>query len=1007
MSSTDKSRFGIIAAMQITFTCSNCESSFVADAGDAGSQVECSECGATLTVPRKGPGPGTTVGGFEIKRMLGKGGMGEVYLARQISMDRDIALKILPSSITAQPDVVDRFLREVRMAAKLDHPNIVTAHEAGEDGGVYYMAMAYINGEGLDEKLKRDGAMSEQAALKLIRKVAAGLDYAWEKHHILHRDIKPANVMLDEDGEPRLTDMGLSKSTDDVGGMTMSGTVMGTPNYMSPEQAEGKSEMDFRSDIYSLGATLYHMLAGKMPFEGTSVMDTLRKQISESLPDPRESNPDVSEACVSLLEIMLAKSPDGRHPSWNALIADINAVLGGHPLSQAAPAASILLRADAARKGHGDRKIVVGQSTIAKLHNVSHQAAEHKSPKSKASLVAAAVVGVFVVVAGIVVLVGAKSGKKSAAPPAVSSEVEIAQREQAAEDAARRQEAEAAAKKRKAKEETARLLAAEEAAKKRKAQETARKEGISRVLVELKSKAETLGTQGKVDEAKALLKNYSGLYAAETAAERAKLVKTHEEAAATAAVSERVAEERLTQLREVIADHLLKHDFAAARRAVDETGVEASLRSRKDWKEIKDLTEKASQMPSIILAAYKSHKGKDTTVYFRKGMEKLRITQAGPEGVMAKRSIVTQGKVVGSSARSFGYRDLSVREKMIRLGKEQTPEKDIMRGLLAWESKRPEAAEKLFVRSDSELGRILNERMAQLLMQQKDAVVAGKKARREAVAARAFQELLAAAGLAKAEKNPEKLKLVVRKKRFTESEIARAGKCLKSFRQQHADTDYAGDYAAVLDTFARIRPNMPLYVTQDVLDAALARLQKANPGSVSWKEAKIEEDGIVLDFSGQGMLIDISALHGLPIKSLNLNLTAVKDLTPLQGMPLTRLELMYLNSAQHDLSPLSGMPLRRLGLRSRGANGPRALNLRPLQGMSLEHLDLSGDNGSAGDLSPLLGMPLKHLNLQFWRGLHDISPLENMPLEYLNIVRTGVKDITPIQGSKTLKQLVR
>jgi serine/threonine-protein kinase len=324
--------------MLITFACHECRGGIEIDATGVGTQVACPHCGAALTVPRTDVGPGTTVGGFRIERKLGAGGMGEVYLARQLSMDRLVALKILPSHMSRQKDSADRFLNELRLLAKLDHPNIVAAFDAGSDGGMLYFAMAYVAGESLADRLRLRGSMPEAEALSVTKTLASALAYAWNKHQLLHRDIKPANVLLDEDGTPKLVDFGLAKNMAADAGLTMSNVMVGTPNYMSPEQVEGLP-LDTRADMYSLGATLYNMVTGQVPFAGSSMMEVIRKQISESLPDPREFNPDISEGAVTLIERMLLKNRDQRHGCWEDLIADLDRVRAGQPPTGEPPAA--------------------------------------------------------------------------------------------------------------------------------------------------------------------------------------------------------------------------------------------------------------------------------------------------------------------------------------------------------------------------------------------------------------------------------------------------------------------------------------------------------------------------------------------------------------------------------------------------------------------------------------------------------------------------------------------
>lgn len=295
-------------------------------------------------MPRANLGVGTTIGGFRIEKKLGAGGMGEVYLAKQLSMDRDVAFKVLPSHLSLRQDLADRFLNELKLLARLDHPNIVAAHDAGEDGGVLYFAMAYIRGESLAERLRRGGFLKEPEALGIARKLAGALAYAWNRHQLLHRDIKPSNVLLDENGEPKLVDFGLAKSLAADVNLTRGSVMLGTPNYMSPEMAGEDVQADVRTDMYSLGATLYNMVTGAVPFAGSSVMEVIKKQMLEPLPDPREYNPELSDGCVELLEIMLSKDWEQRHGSWESLLADIERVQAGqHPTKQVPDAGSSTL----------------------------------------------------------------------------------------------------------------------------------------------------------------------------------------------------------------------------------------------------------------------------------------------------------------------------------------------------------------------------------------------------------------------------------------------------------------------------------------------------------------------------------------------------------------------------------------------------------------------------------------------------------------------------------------
>ncbi|MGA0332713.1 MAG: serine/threonine protein kinase, partial [Kiritimatiellia bacterium] len=312
--------------MLVTFYCETCDAKLRINADAMGSELMCPECETLLRVPEMQLGPGFVVGGFLIKHKLGEGGMGEVYLATQLSLKRDVALKILPRRFTRENSFVVRFLKEVHYQAKLDHPNIVTAYDAGEDNGVYFMAMAYVPGETLEQWLEREGTLSESDALQVIRQVAHALDYASEEKGIIHRDIKPANIMLTPGLHAKVLDMGLSKNTFEKNSTTLADTLMGTPNYISPEQIDHPQDLDCRSDMFSLGMTFYHMLTGQIPFEESGYLKTLHRHAKEKLEDPRDLVPGISAGCVHLLARMLAREPEDRYADWSAFLEDLHRV---------------------------------------------------------------------------------------------------------------------------------------------------------------------------------------------------------------------------------------------------------------------------------------------------------------------------------------------------------------------------------------------------------------------------------------------------------------------------------------------------------------------------------------------------------------------------------------------------------------------------------------------------------------------------------------------------------
>ena len=227
-------------------------------------------------------------GDYEIARELARGGMGVVFLARQMSLNRPVALKMILAGQLADDTDVKRFYTEAEAAANLDHPGIVPIYEVGQCGGQHYFSMGFVEGQSLSQLLA-GGPLPPHEAADLIRRVSEAIEYA-HRHGVIHRDLKPANILLDCDGNPRVTDFGLAKKVEGDGGLTGSGQLMGTPSYMPPEQAGGhRGDVGPAADVYSLGATLYALLAGRPPFQAATVMDTVIQLLGEEPVPPRGS----------------------------------------------------------------------------------------------------------------------------------------------------------------------------------------------------------------------------------------------------------------------------------------------------------------------------------------------------------------------------------------------------------------------------------------------------------------------------------------------------------------------------------------------------------------------------------------------------------------------------------------------------------------------------------------------------------------------------------------------
>jgi formylglycine-generating enzyme required for sulfatase activity len=274
--------------------------------------------------------PKQIIGGFELMDKLGEGGMGAVYKAKQLSMDRMVALKVLPQALAQNDEFIERFMREARMAAKLDHINIIRGIDVGQDGNVYYFAMEFVKGKSIGDMLDEKGKLDEDEVIHIGIQVARALDHAWKEAKLIHRDIKPDNILITEKNVAKVADLGLARTTDqDSTMMTRTGVAMGTPHYISPEQARGERDIDVRTDIYSLGATFYHMLAGQTPFSGTTAAAVITKHLMEPLAPVHSINPKISEKLSRIIWKMMQKDRAARYATPAELLVDLELVAQG------------------------------------------------------------------------------------------------------------------------------------------------------------------------------------------------------------------------------------------------------------------------------------------------------------------------------------------------------------------------------------------------------------------------------------------------------------------------------------------------------------------------------------------------------------------------------------------------------------------------------------------------------------------------------------------------------
>ena len=279
---------------------------------------------------------GQQIPGYAIIRKLGAGAMATVYLAKQISLDRMVAIKILPQKFTSNEDFVARFYAEGKAAAKLNHPNIVQAIDVNRSGEYHYFVMEFVDGRTVYDDIVNNGPYGEDDAIRIGIETARALDHS-HKQGFIHRDVKPKNIMIaDESNRTKLADMGLARAVSDrEAAEAEAGKAYGTPYYISPEQIRGERDVDARADIYSLGATMYHMVTGQVPFDGQNPSAVMHKHLRNDLIPPDHINKGLSHGISEVIEVCLAKDRNKRYSSAADLVEDLEAIQRGESPMQA------------------------------------------------------------------------------------------------------------------------------------------------------------------------------------------------------------------------------------------------------------------------------------------------------------------------------------------------------------------------------------------------------------------------------------------------------------------------------------------------------------------------------------------------------------------------------------------------------------------------------------------------------------------------------------------------
>lgn len=922
---------------KISVSCPDCGAEREVDDRLAGGTVSCATCGASLRIPLPGLGEGADLGNFILIRQLGAGAMGEVWLARQKSMDRLVALKVLARDLTFHPDFITRFRKEVKISAKLEHPNIVTAFDAGCEDDTHFLAISYVDGETLSDRLAQQGPLAEKEALRIARDIARALRYAWGQFSLLHRDIKPSNIMVDREGTVKLMDMGISKSTIDDAQLTMTGSIIGTPYYMSPEQAIGDKTLDSRSDIYSLGATLYHLVTGTVPYDSTTTMGIVSKHLTEPFPPPQERNSAVSEPCAVLLEVMMAKQRDQRQAGWEEVIRDIDLVLAERfpvtvrpavgaslvtrPLSPQSVLPTVLLPGEKT----GPPRPATAVPGAAATGVPAPAAVGGRGHAAKYAMVAALVV---VVVVLAVVLIGLMTGKPPVPPPRIEgplagladalpedpsptrppgdraavppitpttptattaadphaatwqAAVDFSHAHPDAFDPAIRNFTEIGRTLAGTKYQ---LLADMEVRR----LEAEREQAVNEVMAALDQEAEARVAKEQIARGAEVFVGYDGRLREETAAlrheraehwrQRASQAEATRKRETAAAQAEQDRRDRLRRVGEDVLGGRLKQVLAG----LDGKNAESELG------EMLPLLRELAEAPKAVIESFRRDIGKS-------------VTLATVDGEIS----VTILRVIGPVLLA----ELQIGKAAVR--------KRIPLGSLS--------QEEIFRRSGlhGDAGAI-------------------------------FQAIQA-----------------VKEGRFAEARTLLAG-CSPGLREplltalvgiDGEDKTFAGTDTKAPEPMRHVDEKPPAKPPTSIPGdpAALQEaLRKANPGYDGGGRIMTDPDGMIVEVQlGQCPGIrDLSPLAGLSLRFLDLSGTDVADLSPLARLPLHGINLDRCRRVT-DLAPLATLR----SLRYINAHATGIVDINPLRGMMLNSLNLDGTK--VADLEPLRGMPLRELRLE-------------------------------------------
>ncbi len=920
--------------------------------------------------------------------------MAVVWKARQVSLDRTVAIKVLSSHLSSDAEDIERFKTEAQSEAKLKHPGIVQVYDANVEAGSCYIVQEFVDGYSVGDWVRRKGALSEEDTLLVAGYIADALAYAWETAGVIHCDIKPDNILIDADGTPKVTDLGLARTISAMTDDRVSNEVMGTPAYMSPEQIQGLPDLDCRTDIYSLGAMLYQCVTGKMLFEGEPDAKLMEKQLADQVPAARELSPQLSAAICGMIEKMLAKDRNDRYQDWEAVRSDI-----ARAKSQLPPAEP-LTRQGLSTVKHTPMPLVVHSATV--THLVPRKARRNAHVVSSLATVLAGIAGVLAGMWGYGKLMERVAPDKTdvsteAAAAAVPQNTAVRPDDLLAE--ARRWRADypddfAGVEKRyrRVMMVGAGTDAAESAANELRVVRTEHEEAKRQVIQSLDDHVGPMVERGELLAAAQAYIDYVGRLSVATAETRAKRAAELRAQHGAAEQEQRMAEVEQREWMKSVLDNVsavllsdgllegLRILRVAAEKAVDPD--QASSLS-----ELEAVLQDAADTDSEIVDSFAAQVGEVVDVALKSGSRRIKVMGA-VDGVVHARLVTS---VNGASVElQIAPADLSAGERLARMGSDDEPDVALAKGLMAWRAGAMDYARRFFGQTHP----MLADRLV-------SAVNAQATTDSETEAEAALVHLLRSLGLPFEETYSKEVALVqLRVLTVAASDVDRIDMAVARYRQQHGETEFARRNEAVLQAILEVtgvaelkqsRYQTGIKTTDELtVGTVVDALQAANPNLAAHEIVVHQsDDGRITAMEiASGQLRDLAPLGACrDLTSLTLSCPGLRDLKGISSLSLAALSI--LESDVQDISPLRRMPLKELRIEASPVR-----DLMPLRGKSLATLSVA--NTRVGELRGVMGMPLVQLDLS-GTPVKRLDLLKGMPLDQLSVAGLRVSDLSVVR----------